>query len=190
MTALRSSFLCRRHRRIHEESIRQAAAHVPTLEPLAHRLSVLPRRTSYLRGMRRVHKRGRAGHSRLMREGDWRPRPSPHDHRYGALCKRPLSKSIDHTAVCLGAAPSGPTSRSRSAGRRWQGLVKSPRPLDAVSRRSVRAAVVSSPFPSGEVLPSTASAEGEPSLFGCFIGTIPSSNFSSAFMLIVRLLPS
>jgi hypothetical protein len=118
MTALRSSFLCRRHRRIHEESIRQAAAHVPTLEPLAHRLSVLPRRTSYLRGMRRVHKRGRAGHSRLMREGDWRPRPSPHDHRYGALCKRPLSKSIDHTAVCLGAAPSGPTSRSRSAGRR------------------------------------------------------------------------
>src|SRR5215467_5392986 len=49
-------------------------------------------------------------------------------------------------------------------------------PLDAVSRRSVRAAVVSPPFPSGEVLPSTASAEGRPSLFGCFIGPITSSD--------------
>src|SRR5262249_18490639 len=39
-------------------------------------------------------------------------------------------------------------------------------------------------------LPSTASAEGEPSLFGCFIGPIPSSDFSSAYMPIVRLLPS
>ena len=41
-----------------------------------------------------------------------------------------------------------------------------------------------------QVLPSTASAEGEPSLFGCFIGLIPSSDFSSACMLIVRLLPA
>ena len=63
-------------------------------------------------------------------------------------------------------------------------------PFDAVSRRSVRAAAVLPPFPSGEVLPSAASAEGEPSLFGCFIGPIPSSDFSSAYMFIVRLLPS
>ena len=42
-------------------------------------------------------------------------------------------------------------------------------PFDMVSRRSVRAAAVLPPFPSGEVLPSTASAEGKPSLFGCFI---------------------
>lgn len=39
-------------------------------------------------------------------------------------------------------------------------------PFDALSRRSVRAAAVSSPFPLGGVLPSTASAEGKPSLFG------------------------
>ena len=63
-------------------------------------------------------------------------------------------------------------------------------PFDALSRPSVRAAVVLPPFPSGKVFPSTASAEGAPSLFGCFIGTIPLSDFSSAFMLVVRLLPS
>src|SRR6266571_4624056 len=43
-------------------------------------------------------------------------------------------------------------------------------PFDALSRRSVRAAAVSSPFPLGGVLPSTASAEGKPSLFGRFSG--------------------
>src|SRR6202521_5782614 len=43
-------------------------------------------------------------------------------------------------------------------------------PFDAVSRRSVRAAAVSPPFPLGGVLPSTASAEGKPSLFGRFSG--------------------
>ena len=63
-------------------------------------------------------------------------------------------------------------------------------PFDAVPRRCVRATAVWPPFPSGEGLSSTASAEGEPSLFGCFIGIIPSSDFSSAYMLIVRLLPS
>jgi hypothetical protein len=35
-------------------------------------------------------------------------------------------------------------------------------PFDAVSRRSVRAAAFLPPFPSGEVLPSTASAGGKP----------------------------
>ena len=40
------------------------------------------------------------------------------------------------------------------------------------------------------VLPSTASAEGKPSLFGRFSGTMTPSEFSSACMFIVRLLPS
>ena len=63
-------------------------------------------------------------------------------------------------------------------------------PFDAVSRRSVRAAAVSPPFPLGEVLPSTVSAEGKPSLFDRFSGTTTPSESSSACMLIVRLLPS
>jgi hypothetical protein len=63
-------------------------------------------------------------------------------------------------------------------------------PFDAASRPCVRAAAVSPPFPLGEVLPSTASAEGKPSLFGRFIGTTPSSDSSSACMPIVRLLPA
>src|SRR5215470_16134873 len=52
-------------------------------------------------------------------------------------------------------------------------------PFDAVSRRSVRAAAVSPPFPLGEVLPSTSSVEGKPSLFGRFSGTMTPSEFSS-----------
>src|SRR6267143_1692491 len=52
------------------------------------------------------------------------------------------------------------------------------------------AAAVSPPFPLGGVLPSTASAEGKPSLFGRFAGTMTPSEFSSACMFIVRLLPS
>jgi hypothetical protein len=42
----------------------------------------------------------------------------------------------------------------------------------------------------GEVLPSTVSAEKTPLLFDRFIGTTPSSDSSSACMLIVRLLPA
>jgi hypothetical protein len=60
-------------------------------------------------------------------------------------------------------------------------------PFDAVPRRSVRAAAVSPPFPSREVLPSPVSAEETSSLFDRFIA---SSDSSSACMLIVRLLPS
>jgi hypothetical protein len=59
-----------------------------------------------------------------------------------------------------------------------------------VSRRSVRAAAVSPPFPSGGILPSTASAEGKPPLFDRFPGTMTPSEFSSACMFIVQLLPS
>ena len=53
----------------------------------------------------------------------------------------------------------------------------------------VRTAVAWPPFPSGEALPSTISARSEPPLFDRFIGTMPSSDSSSACMLIVRLLP-
>lgn len=60
---------------------------------------------------------------------------------------------------------------------------------DESVRRGVRAAAASPPFPLGEVLASTTSAEGKPSLFGRFSGTITPSDFSSACMLIVRLLP-
>src|SRR5437867_10137415 len=61
-------------------------------------------------------------------------------------------------------------------------------PFDALSRRSVRAAAVSSPFPLGGVLPSTASAEGKPSLFGRFSGTMTPSEFSLGLTLPQRLL--
>ena len=47
-------------------------------------------------------------------------------------------------------------------------------PFDAVSRRCVRAAAVSPPFPLGGALPSPVSAEGKPSLvrqlLGCRVG--------------------
>jgi hypothetical protein len=52
------------------------------------------------------------------------------------------------------------------------------------TRLGVRTAVAWPPFPSGEALPSTISARGEPPLFDRFIGTMPSSDSSSACMLI------
>src|ERR1700736_4703353 len=60
-------------------------------------------------------------------------------------------------------------------------------PFAAVSPRSGRAPAVSPPFPLGGVLPSTVSAEGKPSLFDRFSGTMTPSEFSSACMFIVRL---
>ena len=45
-------------------------------------------------------------------------------------------------------------------------------------------------FPSGEALPSTTSAGSCLPLFGRFLGTTTSSDFSPAYMLGVRLLPS
>ena len=67
--------------------------------------------------------------------------------------------------------------------RSAHGGVRSTRYPGAVSGRGRLAAV-----PLGGVLPSTASAEGKPSLFGRFSGTITPSEFSSACMFIVRLL--
>ena len=62
--------------------------------------------------------------------------------------------------------------------------------IDVVSRLSVRTTAACRLFPSGEALPSTTSAGSCLPLFGRFLGTTASSDFSSAYMLGVRLLPS
>ncbi len=49
--------------------------------------------------------------------------------------------------------------------------------MDTVSRLSVRPAFGCAVFSSVNALPSTASANGRPSLFGCFIGTYPVVRF-------------
>src|SRR5712671_6947223 len=59
-----------------------------------------------------------------------------------------------------------------------------------VARLSVRTTAACRLFPSGEALPSTTSAGSCLPLFGRFLGTTASSDFSSAYMLGVRLLPS
>src|SRR5450631_3431945 len=62
--------------------------------------------------------------------------------------------------------------------------------IDVVARLSVRTTAACRLFPSGEALPSTTSAGSCLPLFGRFLGTTTSSDFSSAYMLGVRLLPS
>ena len=62
--------------------------------------------------------------------------------------------------------------------------------IDVASRLRVRTTAACRLFPSGEALPSTTSAGSCLPLFGRFLGTTTSSDFSSAFMLGVRLLPS
>src|SRR5467141_3099631 len=62
--------------------------------------------------------------------------------------------------------------------------------IDVVSRLSVRTTAACRLFPSGEDLPSTTSAGSCLPLFGRFDGTMASSDFSSAYVLGVRLLPS
>jgi hypothetical protein len=57
-------------------------------------------------------------------------------------------------------------------------------------RLRVRPTAVCRLFPLREALPSTTSAGGCPPLFGRFLSTTTSSDFSSAYMLGVRLLPS
>jgi hypothetical protein len=59
-----------------------------------------------------------------------------------------------------------------------------------VARLSVRTTAACRLFPSGEALPSTTSAGSCLPLFDRFLGTTTSSDFSSAYMLGVRLLPS
>src|SRR5713226_4322675 len=62
--------------------------------------------------------------------------------------------------------------------------------IDVASRLSVRTTAACRLFPLGEALPSTTSAGSCLPLFGRFLGTMASSDFSSAYMLGVRLLPS
>src|SRR5215467_14691804 len=62
--------------------------------------------------------------------------------------------------------------------------------IDVATRLSVRTTAACRLFPLGEALPSTASAGSCLPLFGRFVGTMASSDFSSAYMLGVRLLPS
>src|SRR5258708_14564419 len=62
--------------------------------------------------------------------------------------------------------------------------------IDVVARLSVRTTAACRLFPSGEALPSTTSAGSCLPLFGRFLGTTASSDFSSAYILGVRLLPS
>src|ERR1700680_3218302 len=61
--------------------------------------------------------------------------------------------------------------------------------IDVAARLSVRTTAACRLFPSGEALPSTTSAGSCLPLFGRFLGTTASSDFSSAYMLGVRLLP-
>src|ERR1700726_4388153 len=62
--------------------------------------------------------------------------------------------------------------------------------IDVASRLSVRTTAACRLFPLGETLPSTTSAGSCLPLFGRFLGTVASSDFSSTCMLGVRLLPS
>src|SRR5229473_107115 len=62
--------------------------------------------------------------------------------------------------------------------------------IDVAARLSVRTTAACRLFPSGEALPSTTSAGSCLPLFDRFLGTTTSSDFSSAYMLGVRLLPS
>src|SRR6266849_5563369 len=89
--------------------------------------------------------------------------------------------------TCIGSPPSGRTrhmvlklhAHRRTAANR----------IDVVARLSVRTTAACRLFPSGEALPSTTSAGSCLPLFGRFLGTTASSDFSSAYMLGVRLLP-
>jgi hypothetical protein len=62
--------------------------------------------------------------------------------------------------------------------------------IDVAARLSLRTTAACRLFPSGEALPSTTSAGSCLPLFGRFLGTTTSSDFSPAYMLGVRLLPS
>src|SRR6202158_6077866 len=101
------------------------------------------------------------------------PRP-PHRSRRALLTHRapPSGRTSAH-----GLKP--PAVRRTAANR-----------IDVVTRLSVRTTAACRLFPSGEALPSTTSAGSCLPLFGRFVGTTTSSDFSSAYMLGVRLLPS
>src|SRR5712671_5664646 len=90
------------------------------------------------------------------------------------------------------------THRAPPSGRTWGDTWFEPACAPAHSRQSDRrGSSAQCPntaacrlFPSGEALPSTTSAGSCLPLFDRFLGTTTSSDFSSAYMLGVRLLPS
>ena len=102
------------------------------------------------------------------------PRP-PHRSRRALLTHR--------------APPSGQTSAARGLKPQARRRTAANR-IEVVTRLSVRTTAACRLFPSGEALPSTSSAGSCLPLFGRFLGTTASSDFSSAYMLGVRLLPS
>jgi hypothetical protein len=102
------------------------------------------------------------------------PRP-PHRSRRALLTHR--APPSGRTSVTNGLAPS---AVRRTAANR----------IDVATRLSVRTTAVCRLFPSGEALPSTTSAGSCLPLFGRFLGTVTSSDFSSTCMLGVRLMPS
>src|SRR5260221_13912756 len=102
------------------------------------------------------------------------PRP-PHGSRRALLTHR--GPPSGRTSVARGLKPH---AFRRTAVNR----------IDVVTRLSVRTTAACRLFPSGEALPSTTSAGSCLPLFGRFLGTTTSSDFSSAYMLGVRLLPS
>src|SRR5712664_1004097 len=91
--------------------------------------------------------------------------------------------------TCIGSPPSGRTSAARGLKPHARRRTAANR-IDVASRLSVRTTAACRLFPSGEALPSTTSAGSCLPLFGRFLGTTTSSDFSSAYILGVRLLPS
>jgi len=102
------------------------------------------------------------------------PRP-PHRSRRALLTHR--APPSGRTSVANGLDPS---AVRRSAANR----------IDVAIRLSVRTTAVCRLFPLGEALPSTTSAGSCLPLFGRFVGTIASSDFSSTCTPGVRLMPS
>ena len=86
------------------------------------------------------------------------------------------------------APPSGQTSTGRLKPHALRRTAANR--IHVESRLSVRTTAACRLFPLGEALPSTTSAGSCLPLFDRFLGTTTSSDFSSAYMLGVRLLPS
>src|SRR6202521_1096221 len=99
----------------------------------------------------------------------------PHRSRRALLTHR--APPSGRTSAARGLKP--PAVRRTAANR-----------VDVVTRLSVRTTAACRLFPSGEALPSTTSAGSCLPLFGRFLSTTTSSDFSPAYMLGVRLLPS
>src|SRR5271169_138286 len=91
--------------------------------------------------------------------------------------------------ACIGSPPSGRTSVANGLSPFAVRRTAANR-IDVAARLSVRTTAACRLFPSGEALPSTTSAGSCLPLFGRFLGTTTSSDFSSAYMLGVQLLPS